>query len=44
MGCNELMLVGFIGCDGLMLVGYGGWVWADFGFWLILDFSYGGRW
>ena len=44
MGCNELMLVGFMGCDGLMLVGYGGWVWADFGFWLILDFSYGGRW
>ena len=44
MGCNELMLVGFMGCDGLMLVGYGGWVWADFGFWLILDFSYGGQW
>ena len=20
------------------------WVWVDFGFWLILDFSYGGQW
>ena len=30
-----------------MMVDVGGlwrWVWADFGFWFILDFSYGGRW
>ena len=40
--CWWVMAVGgliFTGCDGWCW-----WVWADFGFWLILDFSYGGRW
>ena len=40
--CWWVMAMGgliFMGCDGWCW-----WVWVDFGFWLILDFSYGDRW
>ena len=39
-GCG----LSFMGCDGLMLVGYGGGCGLILVVWLILDFSYGGRW
>ena len=39
-GCG----LSFMGCNELMLVGYGGRCGLIFVVWLILDFSYGGRW